>query len=71
MKGFLHEGRELSDLLFDKIRYDSEACDSLQGFQIIHSLGGGTGSGFGCLLQEGLKDEFPSKIVRTFSVFPS
>jgi hypothetical protein len=24
-----------------------EACDSLQGFMLLHSLGGGTGSGLG------------------------
>merc|ERR1719370_642854 len=29
---------------------ESEGCDLLQGFQLTHSLGGGTGSGMGTLL---------------------
>jgi len=32
------------------IRKEAEACDRLQGFQVLHALGGGTGSGLGSLL---------------------
>lgn len=32
------------------VRREAEGCDCLQGFQITHSLGGGTGSGMGTLL---------------------
>lgn len=32
------------------VRKQTEACDALQGFQLLHSLGGGTGSGLGTLL---------------------
>ncbi|KAJ3805415.1 beta-tubulin 2 [Lentinula aff. lateritia] len=46
-KGFYTEGAELIDSLLDTIRKQGEACDALQGFQLIHSLGGGTGSGMG------------------------
>lgn len=42
-----------------------------QGFQLIHSLGGGTGAGLGCLLLTLLKEDFPKKTNMTFSVFPS
>ena len=31
-------------------RREVEECDNLQGFQLIHALGGGTGSGLGTLL---------------------
>ena len=34
----------------DIARKEAESCDALQGFQITHSLGGGTGSGMGTLL---------------------
>ena len=34
----------------DVIRREAESADSLQGFQVTHSLGGGTGSGMGTLL---------------------
>jgi hypothetical protein len=44
-KGFYTEGAELLDRVMEYIRRESEHCDSLQGFQLTHSLGGGTGSG--------------------------
>jgi tubulin beta len=43
----------------------------LQGFQICHSLGGGTGSGMGTLLITKVREEYPDRIMETFSVFPS
>merc|ERR1711881_105919 len=44
------EGAELIDAVLDVVRKEAESCDCLQGFQITHSLGGGTGSGMGTLL---------------------
>ena len=44
-KGHYTEGAELVDSIMDVIRKESEGCDCLQGFQLTHSLGGGTGSG--------------------------
>jgi tubulin beta len=49
-KGHYTEGAELVDQVLDVVRREAEGCDSLQGFQITHSLGGGTGSGMGTLL---------------------
>jgi tubulin beta len=42
-----------------------------KGFQLIHSLGGGTGSGLGTLLLSKLKEEYSDRIVNTFSIAPS
>nr|XP_061827580.1 tubulin beta chain-like isoform X2 [Nerophis lumbriciformis] len=42
-----------------------------QGFQLTHSLGGGTGSGMGTLLIYKIREEFPDRIINTFSVMPS
>ncbi|KIJ14414.1 hypothetical protein PAXINDRAFT_169793 [Paxillus involutus ATCC 200175] len=70
-KGYYTEGAELIDGIFDVIRRQSEACDALQGFQIIHSLGGGTGAGLGSLLLSKLREEFPDRMLQTFSVLPS
>ena len=42
-----------------------------QGFQLVHSLGGGTGSGMGTLLLSRLREEFPDRIINTFSILPS
>lgn len=42
-KGHYTEGAELIDSVFDVIRKEAENCDCLQGLQLAHSLGGGTG----------------------------
>nr|CAD1844848.1 unnamed protein product [Ananas comosus var. bracteatus] len=42
-----------------------------RGFQICHSLGGGTGSGMGTLLISKIREEYPDRMMLTFSVFPS
>merc|ERR1712177_177159 len=49
-KGHYTEGAELVDSVLDVVRKEAESCDCLQGFQLTHSLGGGTGSGMGTLL---------------------
>ena len=48
-KGHYTEGAEIIDEVVDVVRKETESCDSPQGFQITHSLGGGTGSGLGML----------------------
>jgi len=70
-KGHYTEGAELIDSVLDVVRKEAEGCDALQGFQITHSLGGGTGSGMGTLLISKIREEFPDRIMATFSVFPS
>lgn len=55
----------------DYIRKQAEKCDSLQGYQIFHSLGGGTGSGMGSLLLNKLREEEPDRMLATFSIMPS
>ena len=48
-----------------------EDCEHWQGFQISQSLGGGTRSGLGSNILVRLKDEYPGKILHTYSVLPS
>mgnify|MGYP001763119717 FL=1 len=43
----------------------------LQGFQLVHSLGGGTGSGLGTNLLSKLREEYPDRMLATWSVLPS
>ena len=38
------------------------------GFQVCQSLGGGTGSGMGTLLISKIREEYPDRIMLTFSV---
>lgn len=70
-KGHYTEGAELVDSVLEVVRKESEGCDCLQGFQVCHSLGGGTGSGMGTLLIAKIREEFPDKMMCTFSVVPS
>ena len=70
-KGHYTEGAELVDSVLDVVRKESESCDCLQGFQLTHSLGGGTGSGMGTLLISKIREEYPDRIMNTFSVIPS
>lgn len=42
-----------------------------QGFMLMHSIAGGTGSGFGSFILERLNDKFPKKLIQTYSVFPN
>jgi len=70
-KGHYTEGAELIDSVLDVVRKEAEGCDCLQGFQVTHSLGGGTGSGMGTLLVRKIREEYPDRMLATFSVFPS
>lgn len=49
---------------------EADGSDSLEGFMMLHSIAGGTGSGLGSFLLERLNDRFPKKIIQTYSVFP-
>ncbi|RVW42564.1 Tubulin beta-6 chain [Vitis vinifera] len=55
----------------DNFVLEAENCDCMQGFQVCHSLGGGTGSGMGTLLISKMREEYPDRMMLTFSVFPS
>jgi len=70
-KGHYTEGAELVDSVMDVVRKESETCDMLQGFQITHSMGGGTGSGMGTLLVSKIREDYPDRIMTTYSVVPS
>ena len=50
---------------------EADGSDSLEGFLLIHSTAGGTGSGLGSYLLESLNDRYPKKLIQTYSVFPS
>lgn len=64
-------GKEIVDLVLDRIRKLSEQCTGLQGFLIFHSFGGGTGSGFTSLLMERLSVDYGKKSKLEFSVYPA
>lgn len=70
-KGHYTEGAELVEEIIDVVRKEGEACDCLQGFQLSHSLGGGTGSGLGTLLFSKIREEYPDRMMYSFSIVPS
>lgn len=69
--GYYTEGANLYGAVMEAIRKELEQCDRLQGFQLCHSLGGGTGSGMGSLLASKIREEYSNSIMSTFSVIPS
>ncbi|EEB06176.1 gamma-tubulin [Schizosaccharomyces japonicus yFS275] len=68
--GYAHAEKIFEDIV-DMIDREAEGSDSLEGFSLLHSIAGGTGSGLGSYLLERLNDRFPKKIVQTYSVFPN
>eukprot|EP00659_Diplonema_papillatum_P019272 gene19272-29688_t len=52
--GYECYGAECLEDVMETVRHLTEDCDSLQSFLMLHSLGGGTGSGFGTRVLEEL-----------------
>ncbi|RSH82342.1 gamma-tubulin [Apiotrichum porosum] len=63
-------GEKVYDDLMEMIDREADGSDSLEGFMLLHSIAGGTGSGLGSFLLERLNDRFPKKLIQTYSVFP-
>lgn len=70
-KGHYTEGAELVEQVLEVLRKEVEHADCLQGFQVCHSLGGGTGSGLGTLLMSKIREDYPDRMMCTYSVVPS
>ncbi|KAK2118340.1 Tubulin alpha-1A chain [Saguinus oedipus] len=65
------EGKEIIDLVLDRIRKLADQCTGLQGFLVFHSFGGGAGSGFTSLLMERLSVDYGKKSKLEFSIYPA
>ncbi|CCC12982.1 unnamed protein product [Sordaria macrospora k-hell] len=63
-------GEQVHEEIMEMIEREADGSDSLEGFMMLHSIAGGTGSGLGSFLLERLNDRFPKKIIQTYSVFP-
>jgi len=71
-RGHYTVGKDMIERVVDRMRKLTEACDSLQGFMIFNSVGGGTGSGLGSLVMERLSvDHGKKKCKLGFTVYPS
>ena len=70
-RGHYTVGKEIVDLVLDRVRKLADQCTGLQGFLIFHSFGGGTGSGFTSLLMERLSVDYGKKSKLEFSIYPA
>lgn len=69
-RGYYNLGKEKINLVMDRIKTLTDQCSNLQGFIIMHSSSGGTGSGLTSLILERLSADYPGKSKISFSVFP-
>jgi len=60
----------LRETIVDRVRKEFERCDLVSTIKIVHSAGGGTGSGLGSGLTEILKDEFSNSTLANMLVLP-
>jgi len=70
-RGHYTVGKELMDLVNEKVKQIVEACDNLQGFIMCHAVGGGTGSGLGMLILERLAVDYRKKSKIGFEIYPA
>jgi hypothetical protein len=70
-RGHYTIGKEIIDLVLDRLRKLADQCTGLQGFLIFHSFGGGTGSGFTSLLMERLSVDYGKKSKLEFAIYPA
>ncbi|KAI8083004.1 tubulin gamma chain [Halteromyces radiatus] len=65
------QGERVYEDIIDMVDREADGSDSLEGFMLLHSIAGGTGSGLGSFLLERLNDRYPKKLIQTYSVFPN
>ncbi len=69
--GYMGEGREMLTDIMARIILEIDKCDNVGGLLILHSLGGGTGSGLGSLIVESIKHERPEVPICSCAIMPS
>ncbi|KAJ3079446.1 gamma-tubulin [Quaeritorhiza haematococci] len=65
------QGEKVHEDVIEMIDREADGSDSLEGFMLLHSIAGGTGSGLGSYVLETLNDRYPKKLIQTYSVFPN
>ncbi|XP_064652208.1 tubulin epsilon chain-like [Lineus longissimus] len=69
--GHHNYGVQYREEISDTIRRAAEFCDCLQCFFIMHSMGGGTGSGLGTHVLRILEEQYPDVYRFVTAVYPS
>lgn len=70
-RGNLTLGSDFIDHTMERVHSVVEQCNSLQGFMIFRAIGGGTGSGFGNLLIDHIKQEYKKVPKVELDILPS
>ncbi|PVU92068.1 hypothetical protein BB559_003847 [Furculomyces boomerangus] len=65
------QGERIWEDILDIVDRETENSDSLEGFSLLHSIAGGTGSGLGSFILERMSDRYEKKLLQTYSVFPN
>ena len=69
--GHHYYGSKYKEALTEVLRQSTERCDALSSFFVLHSMGGGTGSGVGSRILRLLADEFADVHRFVTCVYPS
>ncbi len=69
--GYLGEGREMLPDVMARINYEIDRSDNVGGLILLHSTGGGTGSGLGALIVEAIKEQRPEVPILSCAILPS
>lgn len=69
--GYLGAGREVLPEVMGRLDAEIDKCDNVGGIIVLHATGGGSGSGFGALLIESIKEKYPEFPVLSCAVLPS
>merc|ERR1719266_728811 len=70
-RGHYTVGKEMMDIVSDRIRKLVDNSENVQGFIVNHTVGGGTGSGMGMLILERLAVDYRKKSKIGFEIYPS
>ncbi|VEL30626.1 unnamed protein product, partial [Protopolystoma xenopodis] len=70
-RGYYTVGKEMVRLALDQVRQVAEACSMPQGFILFHSIGGGTGAGFGSLLINQMTQDYRKRTKIELVVYPA
>ncbi|EUB60089.1 Tubulin alpha chain [Echinococcus granulosus] len=70
-RAYINVGKKMLGPLMEQVRITAERCDGLAGFNVVHSLAGGTGSGLTALLLECLFEEYVKKARFSTTIYPS
>lgn len=68
--GYSNHAPSACDNILDKVQMQVERCDTLDGFLVVMSVAGGTGSGVGARVTECLRERYPHSTLVNQVVWP-